>query len=165
MALISHDFVLSGLPSPNLQPCCLQICDLMNLLFWLNKAIYNLLQQDVSAQLVHLQASGIHSSENSFRPLEGRDKKLALLLLGPQTSISSAGDIQIPQGGRSSLLLFAAPNTFTLGCFQALSHSESPQSPPDLVVPSPSLSLPQYNTQFKPPLRLFNPSLDHLRLT
>lgn len=47
MALISHDFLLSVFPSPNLQPRCLQICDLINLLFWLNKAINNLFQQDM----------------------------------------------------------------------------------------------------------------------
>lgn len=174
MALISHDFLLSGLPSPNLQPRCLQICGLMNLLFWLNKAIYNLFQQDVRAQLVHLQASGIHSSANSFRPLEGRDKKLALLLLGPQTSVSSVGDIQTPQGGGSSLLLFPAPCVLpTLSPWDAFKpcHTLRAHSllltllSPLLPSPVPSLSLPQYNTQFKPLLRIFNLSLDHLRLT
>lgn len=148
MALFSHGFVLSVFPSPNLQPRCLQICDLMNLLFWLNKATH--FQQDMRAQLVHLQASGIRSSANSFSPLEGRDKKLALLLLGPQTlrpgsrflcrrHPASPGRGELPAPVHCSL---CAPNTFTPGCFQVLSHSESPRSPPDLVVPSPALFHP-----------------------
>lgn len=177
MALFSHGFVLPVFPSPNLQPRCLQICDLMNLLFWLNKATH--FQQDMRAQLVHLQASGIHSSANSFSPLEGRDKKLALLPcwdLRPQgqAPVSSAGDIQPPQGGESSLLLSTAPCVLptpsprdafkpyhTLRAHSLLLTLLSPLLPSSI----PSLSLPRYNTQFKPLLRLFNLSLDHLWLT
>lgn len=172
MALISHDSLLSMFPSPNLQPHCLQICDLINLLFWLNKDINNLFQQDMRARLVHLQASRIHSSANSFSPLEGRDKKLVLLLLGPQTpgpgSVSSAGDIQPPLGGESSLLLLPTPSPqdafkpyHTLRAHGLLLKLLSPLLPCSI----PSLSLPQYNTQFKALLRLLNLSLDHLRLT
>lgn len=102
-----------------------------------------------------------------------------MILLGPQTPRQSSCFFcrrHPASPGREELLApghrtLHAASIFTLGCFKAISHPESPQSPPDPAVSSPTLfyttplPAPSIAPNLSLPRRLLTLPPDSLQLT